>query len=311
MFYSLFDIDIESDIELYPVFYQSSGEKNNFKCTLRAIEQNLEIPNEKEWDENTTVVNPNSKKKILSIFSKESLIYFVFIETKLLFCLNLKTFEITYKSDRRTDLLPLYLASKIIPFIMNIRGFYLLHASCVCIDGKGIAFCAPHGGGKSTVAAALCTSYDFKMISDDILPIFVADQKNIVIPSSPHACIWRPINNDKDFYTYQNIGKDINKKIIFLRGEEKNTELGKIFFLKITNNAIEQQNIFTLRTSLIYKMLLYQYFETGYSLFRGAKINPDGFMKHLANSVPCFLAFVDQPLEKMDVWCTRFINNFV
>ncbi len=62
-------------------------------------------------------------------------------------------------------------ASHVISFALQLQGRVLLHASSVAIDGKAVAFSAPSGTGKSTIAAAFGRR-GFEVLSDDIVPIY-------------------------------------------------------------------------------------------------------------------------------------------
>ena len=71
--------------------------------------------------------------------------------------------------------------------ILRQRGFLVLHASCVAIQGKVVAFLGHSGWGKSTLAAAL-HSYGHTVITDDVLAINLEDVENPnVVPSFPQC----------------------------------------------------------------------------------------------------------------------------
>lgn len=61
----------------------------------------------------------------------------------------------------------LYLTGVIFGLLLHQRSVFPLHASCVAMDGTGVAFAAPSGSGKSTlVAASLRRGASF--VTDDI-----------------------------------------------------------------------------------------------------------------------------------------------
>lgn len=71
--------------------------------------------------------------------------------------------------------------------ILRQRGFLVLHASSVAIQGRVVAFLGHSGWGKSTLAAAL-HSYGYSVITDDVLAINLEDVENPkVIPSFPQC----------------------------------------------------------------------------------------------------------------------------
>lgn len=71
--------------------------------------------------------------------------------------------------------------------ILRQRGFLVLHASSVAIQGKVVAFLGHSGWGKSTLAAALHT-HGHSVITDDVLAISLEDVSNPkVVPSFPQC----------------------------------------------------------------------------------------------------------------------------
>jgi hypothetical protein len=54
--------------------------------------------------------------------------------------------------------------------VLDSQGIFALHASCVEVDGKALAFVGEKGHGKSTITASLLAQ-GFNLISDDILAI--------------------------------------------------------------------------------------------------------------------------------------------
>ena len=67
--------------------------------------------------------------------------------------------------------------------ILRQRGFLVLHASSVAIQGKVVAFLGHSGWGKSTLAAALHT-HGHSVITDDVLAISLEDGEHpLVVPS--------------------------------------------------------------------------------------------------------------------------------
>lgn len=60
---------------------------------------------------------------------------------------------------------------RVLAVAMHAMGYVSLHASAVAIDGRAVAFLAPKGFGKSTLAVALAMSGG-RLITDDSLPVF-------------------------------------------------------------------------------------------------------------------------------------------
>lgn len=61
----------------------------------------------------------------------------------------------------------LYLTGAILGGILHQRGLFPLHASCVSLNGRGIALAGPSGAGKSTLVAALVRQ-GATFVSDDL-----------------------------------------------------------------------------------------------------------------------------------------------
>ncbi|MBT9314732.1 hypothetical protein [Leptothoe spongobia] len=71
--------------------------------------------------------------------------------------------------------------------ILRQRGFLVLHASSVAIQGKVVAFLGHSGWGKSTLAAALHT-HGHSVITDDVLAISLENVESPnVVPSFPQC----------------------------------------------------------------------------------------------------------------------------
>jgi hypothetical protein len=230
-------------------------------------------------------------------------------KAKIIFEYNSAEETICYYPKEKT-LIPLYLSSKILPYIANQHGYYLLHASCVSINGQAVAFCAPHGAGKSTVASSLCNIDGIEIISDDILPVFRCDGEYKVFRSSSNIKMWKPINNETDFNLYPNITGSIPKKVIALETSETlEFTLKRIYFVKRSNSLVE--NIFTpIRKNILLDLLVYQYYETGYNLLKQNNLKNDQFMIELSQCIPCYLSLVDEPLDRMASWNKRFLKHF-
>lgn len=64
----------------------------------------------------------------------------------------------------------------VLPFILHLRGFEVLHASAVHINNQVVAFCARSGTGKTTIAAALAQrGYD--TWADDAVMVRMQDNE--------------------------------------------------------------------------------------------------------------------------------------
>jgi hypothetical protein len=68
--------------------------------------------------------------------------------------------------------------------ILQQRGFLVLHASAIVMQGEAIAFLGTSGAGKSTAASAFM-KHGYSVITDDVLAIQFKDGIPIVVPSYP------------------------------------------------------------------------------------------------------------------------------
>lgn len=84
-----------------------------------------------------------------------------------------------------------FLFGSVFGLLCHQRGLLPLHASCVEIDGKAVAFTGPSGAGKSTLAAAF-RRLGFPLLADDVTVIdFAAPGELTVLPSFPRVRLWR------------------------------------------------------------------------------------------------------------------------
>ena len=90
--------------------------------------------------------------------------------------------RVTPEIGARPEDIRLFLTGLILGVILHQRGMLALHASCVVIDGVGVAFACPSGGGKSTLAAALLRR-GATFVSDDICVI-------TRVPERSEAYVW-------------------------------------------------------------------------------------------------------------------------
>jgi hypothetical protein len=68
--------------------------------------------------------------------------------------------------------------------LLRQRGLLVLHASCININNKGVAFMGGSGWGKSTFATAFHTK-GYDVLTDDVLPIKIEKHQALVFPSYP------------------------------------------------------------------------------------------------------------------------------
>jgi len=72
----------------------------------------------------------------------------------------------------------------LLPFALHLTERLVLHGSSVAFDGGAVAFLAPSGFGKSTLAMSL-TSAGARFLSDDAVPVRIAGSSVIAAPGVP------------------------------------------------------------------------------------------------------------------------------
>ncbi|MBI3351136.1 MAG: serine kinase [Nitrospirae bacterium] len=74
-------------------------------------------------------------------------------------------------------LLRLFILGPVLAVILHQRGFLILHASAVEVNGNAVAFLGGSGWGKSTIAAAL-NGQGHAVLSDDVVAVDISGKVN-------------------------------------------------------------------------------------------------------------------------------------
>lgn len=77
---------------------------------------------------------------------------------------------------RAPELVELRLLGPVLAFCLELRGVLTLHASAAVVASRAVGFLATHGGGKSSLAAALMQRGEGRLLSDDLLALEVGDE---------------------------------------------------------------------------------------------------------------------------------------
>jgi hypothetical protein len=70
--------------------------------------------------------------------------------------------------------------------MLHQRGFLVLHASAVAINGNAVAFLGEVGWGKSTTATAFLT-HGHRLLTDDVVAVRLANNRCTIVPGFPHV----------------------------------------------------------------------------------------------------------------------------
>ncbi len=82
-----------------------------------------------------------------------------------------------------------FLVGAVSGVLLHQRNDLALHASCVAIDDRAVAFVGPSGRGKSTLAAFLAAR-GFALLTDDVCRIVFQRQHVCVVPGSCRLRLW-------------------------------------------------------------------------------------------------------------------------
>lgn len=88
------------------------------------------------------------------------------------------------------DRLRLFILGAAIGVILHQRGFLVLHASAIALDGYAVAFIGDKGAGKSTIAAAM-QRRGRALIADDVVALDLRHASQpLVLPAFPQLKLW-------------------------------------------------------------------------------------------------------------------------
>jgi hypothetical protein len=87
------------------------------------------------------------------------------------------------------SLVEIRLLGEIFSIWLELHGVLAIHASSVVVNKGAVGFLSTHGGGKSSLAAALMQA-GYPLLSDDILPIGFRDGTFLGRPGYPQMRMW-------------------------------------------------------------------------------------------------------------------------
>ena len=95
-----------------------------------------------------------------------------------------------YPAPEVTDETPRHLyLNQVLPLVLSRLGKLIFHASAVEIADGAVAFLAPSGRGKSTLAASFATG-GFRFLTDDGLVVEACGHGYQLLPSHPSIRLW-------------------------------------------------------------------------------------------------------------------------
>lgn len=93
-------------------------------------------------------------------------------------------------ADADPRAIALVLLGQVAIFVLHQRGFPSLHASAVLVDGGAVAFLAPPGTGKSTMASCFLRQ-GATLLTDDVLPLEARPDGIYGWPGAPMMKVWQ------------------------------------------------------------------------------------------------------------------------
>ena len=81
-----------------------------------------------------------------------------------------------------------FLIGQVLPLVAAVRGYELLHASAVCLDGNAVAFLGDSAAGKTSLATNMLLE-GAEFVADDALALEARDGLLIAHPGPPIAAV--------------------------------------------------------------------------------------------------------------------------
>lgn len=97
---------------------------------------------------------------------------------------------IDLETDLDEDRLRLFILGAVMGVVLHQRGFLVLHASAVALEGAAVVFIGQKRWGKSTMAATL-HDRGHSLIADDVVALEVQNHRQIQVqPAFPQIKLW-------------------------------------------------------------------------------------------------------------------------
>ena len=94
-----------------------------------------------------------------------------------------------YQPPTTQGVMLMCLLGPVMGFLLRRRHITSLHASCIELQGRAIAFCGEAGFGKSTTAAALALR-GLPVVAEDVVPLQETSGRFLTVPGYPRVCLW-------------------------------------------------------------------------------------------------------------------------
>lgn len=206
-----------------------------------------------------------------------------------------------------------YLLGSAMGAILHQRGLLPLHANAVEIDGNAIAFMAPSGGGKSTLAAWF-HDHGYRVIADDVCVVgFDPTANPYAAPGLPRLRLWAQalelMGREAATYPRSYVGPDqVDKFDVAIDragAAQSQVRLAALYVLERGEEpAIERLNGVEAADAVFA------------NTYRGAYLSAiNGHKRHwesavrLVRSTPVFLAVRKWNLAELDEQCSHLLEH--
>jgi len=188
--YSAYQLLIESPLPLNSLMpVEASGFSSDVRIELYSVGQS-------SLYENTLSILGDSN---VGIFAADDVLV---IEPGIHFCrvTGGRNVIIQPMPDEGEDAIAHFIQTTVLQYILHQRGYFVLHASAVEVNGAAAVFMAPSTGGKSTLAAYMSTQ-GFPIVADDLVAVDFSGADIRLIRASANLRLW------PDAATY--VGEDV------------------------------------------------------------------------------------------------------
>jgi hypothetical protein len=174
------------------VLAQSKGEDAR-KVRIHFVEGIASLPVEQPADQYTCYVHPYKDENgvpALQVWREKSTYYLAYLGGSRFIIQNEGDMVWAAWSDENCfESVAAQLLGPILGFVLQLRGFLVLHGSVAAWDGQAFAILGASGAGKSTLAAQL-TRQGCQVLSDDIAALFRCENLWWVQPGYPRLRLW-------------------------------------------------------------------------------------------------------------------------